>query len=196
MDTEGHVTRFEDYDAWGNARRIVGPTGIVTEAQLAWSAEALYVAWRLESVGGHSDPKRPIAVEHPRLYLEDCVEIFVAPYAREPRRYFEIEVGPLGHFLDIAVDRVARPPSHDTKWSAQLEIATDRPDDRTALIEIAIGAREIRRVLKPGIELPFGLFRIEGKAPRRYLAWRPAKTAKPNFHVPEAFGRLVLQAAR
>ena len=31
MDALGFVTRFEDYDEWGNARRIVGPTGITTE---------------------------------------------------------------------------------------------------------------------------------------------------------------------
>ncbi len=27
----GHVTTFEDYDAWGNAQRIVDPNGVVTE---------------------------------------------------------------------------------------------------------------------------------------------------------------------
>jgi RHS repeat-associated protein len=31
MDPEGNITRYEDYDVWGNARRIVGPTGITTE---------------------------------------------------------------------------------------------------------------------------------------------------------------------
>jgi RHS repeat-associated protein len=31
MDPLGFVTRYEDYDEWGNARRIVGPTGVVTE---------------------------------------------------------------------------------------------------------------------------------------------------------------------
>ncbi len=30
-----------------------------------------------------------------------------------------------------------------------------------------------------------------GKA-KRYLAWSPAKTAKPKFHVPSAFGELWL----
>jgi len=31
MDPLDNITRYEDYDEWGNARRIVGPTGIVTE---------------------------------------------------------------------------------------------------------------------------------------------------------------------
>jgi hypothetical protein len=36
------------------------------------------------------------------------------------------------------------------------------------------------------------LYRMEGKEERRYLAWSPPRTKKPNFHVPEAFGSLVL----
>jgi alpha-galactosidase len=35
-------------------------------------------------------------------------------------------------------------------------------------------------------------FRVEGaKEPRFYSAWQPTRTPQPNFHVPEAFGRLV-----
>jgi len=33
---------------------------------------------------------------------------------------------------------------------------------------------------------------MEGKTPRRYLAWRPLRTTKPNFHVAEGFGTLQL----
>jgi YD repeat-containing protein len=31
-DPEGGITRYEDYDSWGHARRMVGPTGITTES--------------------------------------------------------------------------------------------------------------------------------------------------------------------
>ncbi len=35
------------------------------------------------------------------------------------------------------------------------------------------------------------LFRCVGAEPERgYLAWRPTRTELPNFHVPDAFGRL------
>jgi hypothetical protein len=41
-------------------------------------------------------------------------------------------------------------------------------------------------------ELRLGLFRIEGPEPRRvYIAWRP--TGAKTFHVPAAFGSLVLK---
>jgi alpha-galactosidase len=36
------------------------------------------------------------------------------------------------------------------------------------------------------------LFRCIGAGEERgYLAWQPTRTAKPNFHVPEAFGKLI-----
>jgi YD repeat-containing protein len=31
MNSLGYITRYEDHDQWGNARRIVGPTGVTTE---------------------------------------------------------------------------------------------------------------------------------------------------------------------
>ena len=40
--------------------------------------------------------------------------------------------------------------------------------------------------------LPLALYRIEGLPEQRFLAWSPPRTAKPSFHVPEAFGTLVL----
>ena len=54
-------------------------------------------------------------------------------------------------------------------------------------------AKPIAAALRPGARLPFALYRMEGKSPRLYLAWSPTKTPKPNFHVPEAFGTLVVE---
>ena len=59
-------------------------------------------------------------------------------------------------------------------------------------IEAAFRAPEIVHALESGKRLPFALYRMEGKSPRLYLAWSPTRTAKPNFHVPEAFGTLLL----
>jgi hypothetical protein len=54
-------------------------------------------------------------------------------------------------------------------------------------------APDLVSALKPGAKLPFALYRMEGKSPRHYLAWSPTKTPKPNFHVPDAFGTLVVE---
>src|SRR5439155_10178372 len=88
----------------------------------AWTADALYLLWELDSAGVAVDATRPVAIERTNLYEEDCVEIFLAPNPAERRRYFEIELGPLGHFFDLLVDR--RTGASDTTWSSKPEIAT------------------------------------------------------------------------
>jgi hypothetical protein len=56
----------------------------------------------------------------------------------------------------------------------------------------AIESPDVIAALQPGARLPVGLFRMEGKSLRQYLAAFPTHTPKPNFHVPDAFGTLVL----
>jgi hypothetical protein len=87
--------------------------------RLLWSARGLHVLWQVEGTKGNTDQRRPIDVERDGLYQEDCVELFIAPDPAVPRRYFEIEVGPFGHWFDIAVDRSGRPGAvkQDTAWS-------------------------------------------------------------------------------
>src|SRR5262249_30766251 len=80
-------------------------TRTATEVRALWSARGLYLRWDLEGAGLHSDTTRPTDVERTDLYEEDCVELFFTPDPSQPRRYYEIELGPFGHFFDIAVDR-------------------------------------------------------------------------------------------
>ena len=116
----------------------------------------------------------------------------LSPLPRKASAYLEVEVGPLGHFFDLAVDRQTN--KSDVGWSSQPEIATkvDRERHRVT-IEAAFRAPEIVRALESGKRLPFALYRMEGRSPRLYLAWSPTRTARPNFHVPMAFGTLVLE---
>lgn len=166
-------------------------TGITTRARFAWSKGGLYALLELSGAGLHVDTSRPTDVERKGLYNEDCVEIFFTPDPAHPKRYFEVELGPFGHFFDIEIDR--EKGKQNTAWSSGARIATTRnAAARTAVIEVALAAPEIRAALAAGARLPLGLYRMEGAGDRRYLAWSPPRTAKPNFHVPEAFGALVL----
>lgn len=191
-----------DDAAWKRARPTRFQTdfsgasrGTWTEARFLWSTDALYVLWSLEEAGLHVDTARSTTVERPKLYEEDCTELFLAPSAATPARYFELEVGPYGHFFDIAIDHTpGSAHREDTGWSANATIATTRDAAaHTATIELKITAPQITRALEPGASLPMGLFRMEGTSPdRQYLAWSPPRTKKPDFHRPDAFGRLVL----
>lgn len=163
-----------------------------THVRALWSPGGLYLLWELDAASTFTDLKQPIDVERVDLYEENCVELFLAPDPANRRRYFEIELGPFGHFFDLLVDRTARPRS-DNAWSASLTIGTARDEAKQrAVIEVAIAAPDVRAALAAGAALPIGLYRMEGQNKRQYLAAFPTRTPKPNFHVPEAFGTLVL----
>lgn len=167
-------------------------TGITTTVRAAWAKDALYVLWELAGAGLEVDRSRPANAERERLYEEDCVELFFTPDPKVPTRYFEIEVGPFGHFFDIDVDRAAK--NSNVAWSSAPEIqAKQDAAAHTAVIEAAFRSPDVTAALAAGAKLPFALYRMEGKGPRKYLAWSPTRTAKPDFHVPEAFGTLVLE---
>ena len=167
-------------------------TRVSTRVRALWGKSALYMLWDVEDTNVNADESRPLKTERDKLYEEDCVELFLAPDPAVRTRYFEVEVGPLGHFLDLSVDRKTK--KSDVAWSSHPEIATrvDRPHHHVT-IEVALRAPEIVKALVAGAQLPLGLYRMEGLPPRLYLAWSPTRTPKPNFHVPEAFGTLVLE---
>ncbi|HEX8792848.1 MAG TPA: DUF362 domain-containing protein [Polyangiaceae bacterium] len=168
-------------------------TGTVTHARFLHSLSGLYALWELQGAGLHTDRTRPTDVPRAKLYEEDCVEFFFTPDPAHPRRYFETEIGPFGHFLDVAVDLDAH--KSDTSWSSDAHIATTQdPAAHTAVIEAELTSPDLVKSLVPGAHLPLGLYRMEGTAPsRQYLAWSSPRTPKPDFHVPEAFGTLVVE---
>ena len=100
------------------------------------------------------------------------------------------ELGPFGHFFDLDVHHHGKSL---TSWSSGLTVRTTQDAaHHHAVIEARFTAPEILAALHGGARLPLGLYRMEGKKPRQYLAWSPTRTKKPDFHVPTAFGTLIL----
>jgi uncharacterized protein (DUF362 family) len=188
---------------WAHAKRTSFSThssgiggGPATHVRALWNKGALSLLWELEGAQFYTDHARLIRDERAGLYQEDCVELMLAPTAANRDRYYEIELGPFGHYFDLSIEHSAGAIRSDSKWSSGLTIATTRDEAKhTAIIEATLTASEVLEALKANAQLPLGLFRMEGKNPRAYLAWSPAKTPKPNFHVSSAFGTLVLEAA-
>jgi uncharacterized protein (DUF362 family) len=188
-----------DDAAWGRATRVSWdtdfagrPSGIATHVRFLHSGAGLFVLWQLEGAGLNTDVARPTDVPRAKLYEEDCVELFFTPDARLPHHYFETELGPFAHFFDVEVDRDAH--TSNTQWSSDVVVrATQDRAAHRATIEAELRAPPFRPpFVVPGARLPLGLYRMEGTAPRHYLAFSPPRTEKPNFHVPEAFGTLVV----
>src|SRR5262249_21163740 len=132
-----------------------------THVRALWSKSALYMLWEVENSGFNTDLSRPVEVERESLFQEDCVEVFIAPDPAEKRRYFEIELGPFGHFFDLKIDRIKG--TSDESFSSKPEIKThvDRVA-RKGVIEAAFRAPEILAALKPNVKLPMNMFRMEG----------------------------------
>jgi hypothetical protein len=164
-----------------------------TRVRALWSPEALYLLWELDGTGLNTDLSYPVSEERVDLYNEDCIELFLAPNAAVRGAYAEIEIGPHGHVFDLWIDRTGKKVKSDAAWSGGLTVGTTRDASaKRAVIEVAITNPTIIAALVPDARLPIGVYRMEGKTPRQYLAFFPTRTPKPSFHVPDAFGTLVI----
>ncbi len=128
-----------DDAAWARAPKVTWETdysgkktGITTAARFLWHKTGLYVLFELSGAGLHVDTSHPTDVERKGLYNEDCAEVFIAPDPAKPKHYYEVELGPFGHFFDIEIDRDRG--KQNTAWSGALKVATTRdPRARTAV---------------------------------------------------------------
>lgn len=163
-------------------------------AQVLWSDAALAVRFRCrqaEPLVVHPAPQT--GVKTIGLWERDVCEIFLAANPDELWDYYEFEAAPTGEWLDLALRQTAA--GRETDW------AYDSGMTAAARVETGVVTIAMRipwsgmGMAEPaaGQKLRTNLFRCVGAGETRgYLAWRPTFTPQPNFHVPEAFGLLVL----
>jgi hypothetical protein len=161
------------------------------EARICWSNEALHVRF----AGVQREPL--IVSEDPRtdqktlgLWDRDVCEIFLAPDAANPARYFEFEAAPTGEWIDLGI--IIKTEGRETDWHFASGFTTAAKLEGERLL-IGMRIPWSKAIPKPsaGDVWRVNLFRCVGpEAPERYLAWLPTGTPEPNFHVPEVFGSL------
>lgn len=113
--------------------------------------------------------------------------------------YYCLEMDAAGRTLDYAATYY-RQMQYNWDWpKEQLIIKTTRTDNGYR-IEAAIGMATLQQLgLLKNQQLLAGVFRAEctslqnGKASFRWITWIDPKTPQPDFHVPAAFGTLVLE---
>ena len=199
VETPIRVDDFEN-GAWERCRPVTiarewsgepAPVERHAEVRICWSEEALHVRF----VGNQHEPL--VVSAEPRtdrktlgLWDRDVCEIFIAPNAAQPWRYFEFEAAPTGEWVDLGIVLTAEGRHTDWDFSSGLTVASRL---LPAQIEVGLRIPWSESIPKPEVNDRWlvNLFRCVGpEAPERYLAWRPTKTPEPNFHVPEAFGPL------
>jgi hypothetical protein len=192
-----------DFDnaAWRSARPIRierhwsgehAPAERSAEARIVWTDAALYVRY----VARQGEPL--VVSEQPRLdaktmglWDRDVCELFVAPNADEPERYFEFEIAPTGEWLDARIHQLPGKRESDFDYHSGATFASRiEKDSVTLAMRVpwpALGVAPPRA----GAMWRANLYRCVGAgATRGYLAWQPTLTPQPSFHVPEKFGWL------
>lgn len=200
-----HYSEFDlsvaalDHAAWANAAPVQiarkwngedAPASRQAEARIIWSAESLVVGFvcrQEEPLVVSSAPQ----VEHKTIGLwhRDVCEIFIAPDASAPERYFEFEAAPTGEWVDLAISFTQAGRQTDFEFQSGMS-ATARV--RSGEITIAMRIPWSAAIPQParGNVWRINLFRCVGLGEDRYLAWRPTFALEPNFHVPQVFGHL------
>jgi hypothetical protein len=165
------------------------------DARICWSNEALHVRF----VGAQREPlvvsTNPVTDKKTLgLWDRDVCEIFLAPDPSNPSRYFEFEAAPTGEWVDLGI--TLTPSGRETDWDFASGFTTAAKLEQDQLfVRMRIPWSEAIPKPRAGDRWGVNVFRCVGpEAPDRYLAWRPTRTPEPAFHVPEAFGTLLLAA--
>ena len=122
-----------------------------------------------------------------QLWDRDVAEVFLQPDPSRPRYYQEFEVSPNGMWIDLDIFPEGL---RNLESGMQRSVWLDR-EHHTWSAELAIPMRALTAHFDPAAEWRANFFRVEGPRELRfYSAWRATNTPAPNFHVPEAFGKL------
>jgi cellulose/xylan binding protein with CBM9 domain len=198
VETELSPDQFQD-PAWAKAPPIQiarewsgedAPVSRHAEARIVWSAESLavrFVCRQDEPLIVHSNPqldKKTIGV-----WDRDVCELFIAPDASAPGRYFEFQAAPTGEWVDLAINFTAAGRETDFEFHSGMSAAAIVSEGVTT-IAMRIPWSDLIPKPQRGDAWRVNLFRCVGTGNERYLAWRPTYTSEPNFHVPEVFGWL------
>jgi cellulose/xylan binding protein with CBM9 domain len=198
VETELSPDQFQD-PAWAKAPPIQiarkwsgedAPVSRHAEARIVWSAESLavrFVCRQDEPLIVHSNPqldKKTIGV-----WDRDVCELFIAPDASAPGRYFEFQAAPTGEWVDLAINFTAAGRETDFEFHSGMSAAAIVSEGVTT-ITMRIPWSDLIPKPQRGDAWRVNLFRCVGTGNERYLAWRPTYTSEPNFHVPEVFGWL------
>jgi alpha-galactosidase len=185
-----HITRY-----WSGEE---APAGRQMEARVLWTEAALCVRFDCRQSEPLVVSRAPQREEKTiGLWERDVCEIFIAPDAREPERYYEFEAAPTGEWLDLMIRQM--PLKRETDWQYRSGMtAAARILESRVIVAMRVPWEAFPCAPQAGERWRTNLFRCIGASgPQRgYLAWQPTRTQQPNFHVPQAFGEIIFEGMR
>jgi alpha-galactosidase len=161
--------------------------GLQTEVRILWTPATIYLRFvcSYHEITVFQDSDRNGRRDH--LWDRDVAEAFLQPKPSPERYYREFEVAPNGMWIDLDI---APSGLADLKSGLTRSVHMDEPQ-RLWVAELAIPIEAVTPKFKPNELWRANFYRVEGRAePRRYMAWQPTHTPRPNFHVPKAFGTM------
>jgi hypothetical protein len=173
-----------------------------TLVKIVWDEECLYIASVCQDA--HITARHSKHVKS--LLSDDCFEIMLAPNAKRPAFYFNIEWNVVGGYIDGHRPNGGNSPrvewdARDVRLAGQHTgtINDDADTDGLWCTEVAIPWANFREHLsnfppQPGDEFRANFNRHGGETNPQFSQWSPADTPAPAFHVPHRFGRLILSA--
>lgn len=175
-------------DRFGNA-----VPGHRTEIRSRWTDKSLYFLFISPYEELYVKPDPSTSDDTNKLWDWDVAEAFIGTDFKDIKRYKEFQVSPQGEWVDLAIDRGTKPPTHDTAWDSGYEVKARVDSDKKVWYgEMRIPMSAIDVAAKPGAEARINLYRCQGPpANRKYINWQPVNNE--TFHTPEAFGRLLLE---
>lgn len=162
-----------------------------TEVRILWSPDTLFFSFvaRYRSITVFDDAEPD--GRRDQLWDRDVAEVFLQPPELSGRHYKEFEVSPNGFWIDLDITAKGK-RFLESGLRRRVKIA-ERTHSWEA--QLAVPMRSLTAHFEPEKAWRVNFYRVEGPAePRFYSAWHPTGTAVPNFHVPEAFGKLVFEA--
>jgi alpha-galactosidase len=159
-----------------------------TEVRLLWTPEFLFVRFHARFRTITVFPDAEVEGRRDQLWDRDVAEVFLQPDPSQLRQYKEFEVSPNGFWIDLDIAAGER---RDLKSGLRRRVILDQAA-KTWTAELALPMNCLVGPFDPTATWRVNFYRIEGATePRFYSAWQPTRTPAPNFHVPEAFGKLV-----
>lgn len=173
-----------------------------TEFKLGYDAEGLTVLFRVED----QYVRAPAREHQGPVWKDSCVEFFFSPLREPAGSYFNLEMNCGGMMLfnfHAKGDResVAIPVAVCETIPCEHSLPSVVDPERAGAVTWTVGYRLPFELFAPygdleipasGVEWRANFYKCADESSHpHWLTWSPVDLPKPNFHVPEYFGRLV-----